>query len=260
MNEREFDKFLELLAADLNQDALNEIEEAEKQLDDIEVPEGLDTATRMMIREIADEQEAAERENRKSEAKCKRRKAFDSIVRIAAIMIICLTAVNFVAMGISEAYRDKVFRIFEFEEQGAETLQHNDGNENLIMRMSKEEWQLIADWDDFWYPMWLPDGFYLAEAVNDERQFLKFCKENALAEISIRVLEKDRLLSYDSDTAIMTDIKVNGYNGQLIQDINHEYMIVVWDNEEAIIEIYLSICNDTEMALKIAKNMVHIQK
>lgn len=260
MNEREFDKFLELLAADLKQDALDEIEEAEKQLDDIEVPEGLDAATRMMIREIADEQEAAERENRKSEAKGKRHKALDRVVRIAAIMIICLTAVNFVAMGVSEAYRDRVFRIFEFEEQGAETLQHNDGNENLIMRMSKEEWQLIADWDDFWYPMWLPEGFYLAEAVDDYSSVMRFASDDSTEQIVIQVIDVGDVLTYDSDTAMRSEVRVQGYSAQVIIDVVNNYAMIAWEDEDKIIEIRLNDASDSETLLTIAENLIHIQK
>lgn len=259
MNDKEFERFLELLAADIKWDSLREIEEAEAHIDEIEMPEWLDISTREMIREYAEEQEAIEREKAEASAGMRRRRAFDKVIRIAAILVVCLSIANCVAMGVSEAYRDRVFSIFESENDGAETLFSNGVNEDFLTALPKEQRELIADWSDFWYPMWLPEGFYLADAENSNMKRMTFLSETSEEQIVITMFDNDNMLTYDSDSAVRQEVRLHGSAGQLVIDEENNYVMVAWEDENEIVRVLMKNTTYDEQVLKIAENMIYIK-
>ena len=140
-------KNLEILAAEIGQ----EIDEKNAELEarDIEVPEDYHEEMLAFIRKL--DQESARKEKKQMRQRW---------LRTAAIFMVCFVGLNAAALGTSEAYREKVFSLFYDNEQGGVTLNFDPGHE------------LIEEWDDYWYPGWLPEGYQLYAAERSGNMYV----------------------------------------------------------------------------------------
>jgi pimeloyl-ACP methyl ester carboxylesterase len=145
---------LEILAQKIGQ----EIDEKNAELEacDIEVPKEYHNEMLAFIEKL-------DRESTRKEKK----QASKRWLRAASIFMICFITLNGAALSTSEAYRQKVFSLFYDEEQGGVNLNFDPGHE------------LLEEWEDYWYPAWIPEGYYLyaAEQIEDSH-FLVFFSEN----------------------------------------------------------------------------------
>ena len=69
--------------------------------------------------------------------------------------------------GHQEAFRIKVFSFFSNDSDGSVTIR-------------SEENQLLAGWEDYWYPEYMPDGFELVGAEEDDMgKYMLFESDNS---------------------------------------------------------------------------------
>ena len=227
-------KLLEQIAEAVSKQYKLENEEAMKDLED--VPEYLDKNVFTIIEQM--EQENAERRKKL------RRK---TIIKAAAILIVCTAAFNIVALSVSEAYRSRFFNLIYNDESGS------------VKFLTENEESMLAGWNNYWYPEYLPDGYYLHDAINDIDKTLIFLNNSSNSEISVTFFNSDINLTYNSDDVEIESIKVGQYEGMLFINSDYNYIHLTWLAENQIIEIKVSESTDSELILKIAESMKFIK-
>ncbi len=227
-------KLLEQIAEAVSKQYEIENEEAMKALED--VPEYLDKNVFSIIEQL-------EKENSEQRKKLRRKTA----LKAAAILIVCTAAFNVVALSVSEAYRSRFFNFIYNDESGS------------VKFLTENEESLLADWNNYWYPEYLPEGYYLHDAINDIDKTLIFLNNNGNSDIFIRFYNFDTNLTYNSDDVEIENVKVGQYDGILFVNQNYNYTLLTWLAENQIIEIKISESTDSELILKIAESMKFIK-
>lgn len=224
-------KNLEILAAEIGQ----EIDEKNAELEarDIEVPEDYHEEMLAFIRKL--DQESARKEKKQMRQRW---------LRTAAIFMVCFVGLNAAALGTSEAYREKVFSLFYDNEQGGVTLNFDPGHE------------LIEEWDDYWYPGWLPEGYQLYAAERSGNMYvLLFRSENIETELRITTRSADGTLSFDTEWLEREEMDIGIYDGYYFYSKEHNLSYVVLGIEESVIVIeHLGVIDKTVMKT-IAENL-----
>ncbi|MGF6375166.1 hypothetical protein M2140_000200 [Clostridiales Family XIII bacterium PM5-7] len=226
------EKILEISADIINKEIEMEIQEHENRM--IDVPEEIQEKFLNMAKCLD--------ADRKMEKKKQSRK---SLGRIAAIFLICIVSVSAVTLSSSEAFRKKVFGIFSNEKAGSITLRNED------------ETALISQWEDYWYPTYLPEGFTLIGA-EEESHFLLYTHSSS--NIELRIFEEDSstAISFDTDTFKRETIQVGIYEGYLFIDENIKSISAMWITEKKLIVINIDGSKDKALAMKIIDNMEYI--
>ena len=226
------DKGLKLLAELIAEDMEKEIEEIEKL--DVEVPEELHQHMLEFVREL----------DRKDMER--RRKQFRTrAMRFAAVFCVCIVTMGTLALGSSEALRERVFTLFHNEEDGSVTLR------------TESEYDMIGSWDDYWYPTWMPEGYYLLGA-DKKAGVMLYVSDTEEAEIRIIESSLNRSQSHDEEFSGFQKIDVQGSDGFLFVDKDNYSIDLMWNTESRIIEIKIQNSLDETIAINIAKNMKYI--
>ena len=188
-----------------------------------------------------DQQHAAVSVKKKSKARMKR------FARFAAIFLACFITMGSLALGTSEALREKVF-----------TLIFNDETGSVSLRTESEE-DMIGSWENYWYPAWLPEGFYMLGAERGNYLFMLFVSQNDPYEIRIREYSLNGTsIGLDTDTAEIEEIKVGHKNVVLSVDETNCIMSAAWMTDTKILKIDVNESTDREMLIKIIENMQYI--
>ena len=228
------DKGLELLAELIAEDMEKEIGEIEQL--DVEVPEELHQHMLEFVREL----------DRKDMER--RRKQFRTrAMRFAAVFCVCIVTMGTLALGNSEALRERVFTLFHNEEDGSVTLR------------TESEYDMIGSWDDYWYPTWIPDGYYLLGA-DKEAGVMLFVSDTEEAEIRIVESSLDSNHSFDVDTTKAHSVKIQEYEGYMFIDQENCSVDIMWLTESRRISIKQKYSLDESVVFKIAENMEYVSK
>ncbi len=188
-----------------------------------------------------DQQHAAVSVKKKSAARMKR------FTRFAAIFLACFVTMGSLALGTSEALRERVFTLIFNEETGSVSL-----------RTESEE-DMIGSWEDYWYPTWLPEGFYMLWAERGNYLFMLFVSQNGPYEIRIREYSLNGTsVGLDTDTSKVEEIKVGDKNVVLSVDKTNKNMAAVWMTDAKILKIDVNESTDREVLIKIIENMQYI--
>ncbi|MBR1989014.1 MAG: hypothetical protein IJ987_00940 [Firmicutes bacterium] len=116
----------------------------------------------------------------------KKKKLMKGITRAAAVFAVCLGLTTAVA----SAFHVNVFKLIFNPDSGSVTL------------LSETEQEMIGDWEGYWYPEYLPEGFYLAEAEEVEKlRYMLFIDDKSDKEIIIINDAQSMQYSFDTDTA-----------------------------------------------------------
>ena len=185
-----------------------------------------------------------------SEEQVKRKTTYVTkrFVRFAAIFLACFVTLGSMAIGTSEALREQIFSFFFNEETGSVTLRN------------ETEEDMIGSWNEYWYPTWLPDGFYLLGVAREDCVFMLFASENDTCRIRIREYELHTTsISMDTDDAAVEKIKVGSKNVVLSVDEENGIMTAVWMTDTKILKIDMNECSDREMLIKIIENMQYVK-
>ncbi len=222
---------LEILAAEIGR----EIEEKNAELEarDIEVPEDYHEEMLAFIRKL--DQETARKE---------KKRARQQWLRTAAVFLLCVVGLNAVALETSEAYREKVFSLFYDNEQGGVTLNFDPGHE------------LIEDWEDYWYPGWLPEGYQLYAAERTEHgKCLLFMSEDMKQELRIKAHSADSSTSFDTEWLEKEEMDIGIYDGYYFHSEEHNLSYAVLGIDESVIIVEHLGSLDKSVMKKIAENL-----
>ena len=229
-------KNLEILAAEIGQ----EIKEKNAELEarNIEVPEEYHEEMLALIRKL--DQETARKE---------KKRARQHWMRTAALFMVCFIGLNAAVLGTSDAYREKVFSLFYDNEQGGVTLNFDPGHE------------LIEEWEDYWYPGWLPEGYQLYAAERTELDAtLLFVSKDMKGEIRIDTYLSSSITSFDMTWMTKETLDVGIYDGYYFCDEEQKLSYVVLGIDDTVIVIEYLGDSDKALLESIAENMKKIKK
>lgn len=174
---------------------------------------------------------------RKAERRRIQRKKY---LQTAAAVLICTTITAGMTMNVSEGFRKKVFRIFNYEQEGA-------------VELRADEEDLIGDWSDYWYPTYLPEGYKLA-AAEEIDHFMLFQNEK---KENFRVFEEElnAITTVDTDTTQRKTVKVGTHEGFLLCDSEEEGCKAIWTTDSCCVNIYFDSIQEQNEIIKILNNM-----
>ena len=188
------------------------------------------------------------RQKDRERAAARRRKKIDKAVRIAAIFLISIVMVGAIGMGTSEAFRIKVFSFFS-----------NDGDGSVTIR--SEETQLLAGWEDYWYPEYMPEGFELVGAEQDDMgKYMLFESDNSDENINIIMSKEDNfVIEQNTEETTIEEVEIGYHKGYIATDDLYDICILVWQTDEHLIEVQSENFSNKEELLKIAESMKYIK-
>lgn len=181
----------------------------------------------------------------------KKKESIRRVSRIAAAFLLCVIVMGGITMGVSEAFRLKVFDLIFHEEEGSVSLRP-DG------RASEE---VPEDWSGYWYPEYMPDGCEFITSEEDEaRKFMLFMPKDGEYELRIFEYDADSVaMNYDTDFMVMEKVVIGESEGYIFTDELYNNCLVVWQAEDKIIELDADNLTDKELLLKIAKSMKYVE-
>ena len=141
----------------------------------------------------------------------------------------------------------KVFSLFE----------NKDGT---VVFRNDTEYELLKDWTKYWYPEYLPEGYYLLSAEDSKMQKTMLF-ESVDIDSRIRIYEKnERVLSMiDIDTNIYEKVYINSFEGYMYINNDNNSMDLIWQTYDSVLEISISNTVDDNLIIEIAENMKYIE-
>ncbi len=229
------ESFIEKIA-DIIDDELN-IEIAECEKADADIPKEHDKILLEMAREY--------------DAKMRRtvhRRKGKRALRIAAVIAVVIMGLGSIGISASEAFRMRVFSLFENKEDGA------------VVFRNDTEYELLSGWSDYWYPEYLPEGYYLFTVKSiDLQKTMLFVKINTDNEIRIYEKNNQLLSMVDIDTNVYEKVNLGTYEGYIYIDEINNSTDLIWQTDDRILEISVSNILDYDFVISIAKNMKYIE-
>ncbi|MDO5303862.1 MAG: DUF4367 domain-containing protein [Clostridia bacterium] len=174
----------------------------------------------------------------------KKQKSRKVLQKVAVFLIIFLS-VNSLAIGISHAYRQFVFQVFENEENNSITI-HNAA-----------ELDMISSWVDYWYPTYLPVGYQITYAEEDPVKCFLIQPTDGTESLIITEYPKGSEISYDSKHSQISNIRIHNYIGKRLAFDNHT--IIVYPTETITLEFSFDVAIPEQEVVKIAENMEYIE-
>lgn len=168
--------------------------------------------------------------------------------RIAAMFLIAVIVMGGITMGVSEAFRLKVFEIvFDGEAGGMFLKPEKTKEEELLENLSA----------GYWYPEYLPEGCELVFAEESEtRKAMAFEPEDKSYYITMFEYFADGVsMSFDTDFLVREKVVIGDSEGYLFTDEEYNSCVIVWHAGNKVIEMNTYDFSDKEEILKIAKNV-----
>ena len=230
------DEIMEKIAEILDEELTADLERYAKM--DVEIPPEHDRKMLEMARRCDRER-----------VRAKRRTACRKAVRVAAVFLVVMLALGGIGMSSSEAFRMRVFNLFENKEDGA-----------VILR-GETDAEILDGWEDYWYPTYLPEGYYLLDAEDDSlTKFLLFKSSDDSREIRLLEDQGGGSLAVDMDTNECEKINNGDYEIYVFHDQENSTRLAIWSIGEQRIRMYLPDEEDNDTICKIATNLKHVEK
>ncbi|MBQ4649755.1 MAG: hypothetical protein IJB73_03530, partial [Firmicutes bacterium] len=151
------------------------------------------------------------------------------------------------ALGTSEAYRQRLFSLFR--------------DDISVTLRTEDEYELIGEWDDYWYPSGLPESYELVGATRDgEESFMLFIDGNSGTELRIKEKELDYSLTFDTEHLVQEELQVGIYKGYLFYEDESELYNAIWITENKIVLMDFRGEISLEEVKKIIAEMKEIKK
>lgn len=235
------DSFLAYVAKAAEDDMLDEFDRWEKEAADVKVPAN----TEFIILSMADEfHKIQNREERK--------KFFKRFVRVAAIVILA-AATTLTALTVSvEAVRSKVFEfLFQENKEYMNVVPvETSGNSENIKSL------LPADWENTYYPDYLPKGYEFKEAEdNGISHMIAFQNDNGDVLLFSQQPSDDTGMIVDNENTEKGELTVNG-NPAFWMSKNGETTLI-WSRDST--RFMASGKMDLDELTQIAKNIIFIK-
>lgn len=231
------DEIMEKIAEILDEELTADLERYAKM--EVEIPPEHD-------RKILEMARRCDRERRRA----KRRTACRKAARVAAVFLVVMLALGGIGISSSEAFRMRVFNLFENKEDGG-----------VVLR-SKTDAEILKGWEDYWYPEYLPEGYYLLSAEDDSLTKLLFFKSSE-DNREIRLLEDqtDTSSAIDMDTNECEKINNGDYEIYVFHDKEHSTRLAIWSIETCRFHLYLPDTEgDDNTICKIADGLQYIER
>lgn len=188
------------------------------------------------------------REYDKMQAKKKRIQQRKRFMQIAAMIMICFVSLSAITLETSDAFRARFYQIFSSEDEGSAAL------------LSQDEYDLIGDWKDYWYPTYLPEGFALQAAEQTELKKIMLFTSKKGEECRINENPLDMGMSVDTDYTSIEEVKVGYHNGCIFLNEEYDILSICWSTEDRQISIEMTGTNDKDLLLKVAEGMEYREK
>lgn len=165
------------------------------------------------------------------------------MLKKAAVFLLVFVSVNAVAMESSQAYRQFVFQIFENE------------NNNSITFHERIEQDLMGEWENYWYPSQMPEGYKITAAEESPQKCILI--HNGQKELLITEYAAGTELSYDTKHSQISDIRINDSLGKIISFENQK--MIVYPTENMILEFTFDSDIPEADVIMIAEHMEYVQ-
>lgn len=230
------DEIMEKIAEILDEELTADLERYAKM--EVEIPPEHD-------RKILEMARRCDRERRRA----KRRTACRKAARVAAVFLVVMLALGGIGISSSEAFRMRVFNLFENKEDGA-----------VVLR-SKTDAEILKGWEDYWYPEYLPEGYYLLSAEDDLlTKVLLFKSPDGEEEIKLLEDRTGVSAAVDMDTNKYEKLNNGDYEIYIFRDTGNSTILAIWEVEEYKIQLYLPDSEDADTICKIADNLQYVEK
>lgn len=228
------DEIMEKIAEILDEELTADLERYAKM--DVEIPPEHDRKMLEMARRCDRER-----------VRAKRRTACRKAVRVAAVFLVVMLALGGIGMSSSEAFRMRVFNLFENKEDGA-----------VILR-GETDAEILDGWEDYWYPTYLPEGYYLLDAEDDGvDKVMTFVNEGGG---DIRIFESDAnsSLAVDVDTNVYQRVMINTRSEAfLFEDADSGNSHITWVIDDDILTVSANQNLNKDILIQIAEKMKHV--
>lgn len=184
-------------------------------------------------------------EKQQKKKKIQRKRHF---VQVAAMVMVCFVTFSAITLESSDAFRMKIYQIFSIQDEGSAAL------------LSQDEYDLIGDWKDYWYPTYIPEGFVLQDAEKTEFEKVMLFSSDAGEECRIREIPMDAAITVDTEHTSIEEVKIGYHNGYLMVNEEHNLLNVYWSTEDRQICIEMTGEHDKGTILKIAEKMEYRER
>ena len=183
------------------------------------------------------------REYDRKSAKEKRKRRTLKSLQIAAAFLLCFTTMSAIAMETSDAFRVRVYQLFEDKEQGGVTL------------FTQNEYDMIGDWDNYWYPTYLPENTTMIGVEKDGfEKAMAFRSEDGV-KVRINEYSLDSRISMDTDHTTMEEVRIGYYKGYMFIRDEDLYMRVLCMTDDRQLSFRMEGKLDKELLLQIAEGL-----
>lgn len=178
----------------------------------------------------------------------KKKKMYSALSKVAIILLGLVLSFEIVLPEKASAFHAKVFELIFNDMAGSVSL----NNEN--------EYDLIGNWSDYYYPDYMSDGYVLTAAEKQEFESV-LLYENAENNTTIRIMDQplDFSFNVDTDSTEMSNVKVGIYDGNLFVGIDYDGLLLTWVQDNSRIIITTTKDLSKEEIVRIGENLKYIK-
>lgn len=181
------------------------------------------------------------------------KKRFQSLVRAAAVIVLCLLTVCTVLTATVDAFRYRVFDLL--------WINHGEYLELVPVEsepVSPEARVLFPkDWQGAFYPAMLPDGFELNEVFEGGSiKYITFQdKEEHFLNLSVSPALKTKT-GVNNENVKISEVEINGVKGKVWE--SEDSCLIIWINYEHQFSLYSDVLMLSDM-LEIAESIKYME-
>ncbi len=235
------DSFLAYVAKAAEEEMLNEFDQWEKEYSDVSVPKDVESEILKMADHFS-----------KLRMREEKRKLFKKYIKVAAVVILAVTTTLATLTVSVEAVRN---RVFEF------LFQENDVYMNVIPVETSGDGKEIksllpGDWENFYYPNFLPEGYYFEEAEKDGIfSMMAFVNEDGDVLLFSQQPAEEGGLIVDNEDTEKGELTINGNNAFWMSKNNETTL--VWNQNST--RLMVSGQAELDELILIAENLIFIK-
>lgn len=180
----------------------------------------------------------------KKEKERRKQRIISFMVKAVAVLVVCITTVQFIFPEPVEAFRVKCFELLFNDTQGSAQFKEDVNSE------------ILDGWEMFYYPEYVPESYYLMGAEKlEESSIILFVSDVKNGEFRIQELPLDTLTSVDTETMDLEEVKMGVYEGMYFSDEENDYQMITWMTDSRMIMLSGSLNIEKQEFIKIGKNL-----
>ena len=176
-----------------------------------------------------------------------KKKLYSVLSKVAVVVIALFLSFEVFMPETAQAFHTKLFGLVFDERAGSLYLN------------SESEREMIADWTDYNYPEYIPQGFVLSDARKKDFDSI-LLYENTDKTVTIRIMEEslETSMSLDTETTEMKHVQVGIYKGYLFTGTDYDGVILTWIQNDRRIIITTNKALTEEELVKIGENLIYV--